>query len=320
MDTNTQSSSYEADERIAARHAVTSADEKWRSLCTQHASTFVAAERRSVSIQKALQELLIEIDNNTKPSVKRVGKALDPEYNSKSSADGGNEGKYDEEDEDEDDEEPIQPASALLADLADKHRLRRRTLMQHSSLLELLELPSLMDACVRSSLYEDALSIAAFANTLERRHLLETQQAAGSTSTSDKKGVDDGEKHQVVDTTEQQSKQGDVVAGVVLEIRRREADLRRMLINRLRLDITMPQCLEVVTALRRLNGVELERRNNNKHLTSGGGASSSVKDYDLEGVHSAMEMRLQVDFLGKQNLVFGNGHSTETRFEMTWNV
>ena len=158
--TNPQSTSsgYEADERIAARHAVTLADEKWRSLCTQHASTFVAAERRQVSVQKALQELLIKIESETKPSVKRVGKALDPNYNSKSSS-GDDEGKYDNE-EDEEDEPPIQPATALLADLAEKHRLRRRTLMQHSSLLELLELPSLMDACVRSSLYEDALSIA----------------------------------------------------------------------------------------------------------------------------------------------------------------
>ena len=161
--TNPQSTSsgYEADERIAARHAVTLADEKWRSLCTQHASTFVAAERRQVSVQKALQELLIKIESETKPSVKRVGKALDPNYNSKSSSgdDVNDEGKYDNE-EDEEDEPPIQPATALLADLAEKHRLRRRTLMQHSSLLELLELPSLMDACVRSSLYEDALSIA----------------------------------------------------------------------------------------------------------------------------------------------------------------
>ena len=269
--------SYEADERVAARYAVNLADEKWRSLCTQHASTFVAAERRSVAIQKSLQELLIEIERETKPSVKRVGKALDPNY-STGQEDG--EGKYDDEDsEEEEDEEPNQPASALLAELAEKHRLRRRTLMQHSSLLELLELPSLMDACVRSSLYEDALSIAGFANALERRHLLETSV--------EKKG---DAKNQTGDDLEQQKK-GDVVAGVVSEIRRREADLRRMLIHRLRQDVTMPQCLEVVTALRRLNGVELERRNNNKS------ASSSSADNDLEGVHAAMEMRLQVDFL-----------------------
>jgi len=279
------SSAYEADERIAARHAVSLADEKWRSLCTQHASTFVAAERRSVAIQKALRELLIEIERETKPSVKRVGRALDPNYSDGGGdADGGYDGE-DGKDSDEGGENgggPVQPASALLADLAEKHRLRRRTLMQHSALLELLELPSLMDACVRSSLYEDALSIAAFANTLERRHLME----GGSSSfgqPSDKKGEG---KDQNEDS--QHKKKGDVVAGVVSEIRRREADLRRMLIHRLRQEVTMPQCLEVVTALRRLNGVELERRNSSK---------SSGADRDLEGVHAAMEMRLQVDFL-----------------------
>ena len=248
---------HDADERVAAKHAVSIAEENWRSLCTQYASTFVAAERRSSDIQSALKELLQEINCNTKPSVKRVGRALDPNY-----AEGDNDDEEDSEGEEEDEDNgPTQPASALLADLAEKHRLRRRTLMQHSSLLELLELPSLMDACVRSSLYEDALSIAGFANTLERRHLMDSS------------------------STEKEVEKQTVVVGVVSEIRRREADLRRMLIHRLRGDVTMPQCLEVVTALRRLNGVELERRNNK----SG--------EHDLEGVHAAMEMRLQVDFL-----------------------
>jgi len=253
--TDISSFNHEADERVAAKHAVSIAEEHWRSLCTQYASTFVAAERRSSDIQSALKELLQEIDCNTKPSVRRVGRALDPNY-----AEGGDDNDDDDDEGDgEEQGEPTQPASALLADLAEKHRLRRRTLMQHSSLLELLELPSLMDACVRSSLYEDALSIAGFANTLEKRHLTESSDKEVGKQT--------------------------VVAGVVSEIRRREADLRRMLIHRLRGDVTMPQCLEVVTALRRLNGVELERRNNK----SG--------EHDLEGVHAAMEMRLQVDFL-----------------------
>lgn len=249
---------HEADERVAVKHAVSIAEENWRSLCTQYASTFVAAERRSSDVQSALKELLQEINCNTKPSVKRVGRALDPNYTEGENDEDDSEG----EERDEEDDEPTQPASALLADLAEKHRLRRRTLMQHSSLLELLELPSLMDACVRSSLYEDALSIAGFANTLERRHLMDSSS-----------------------TTEKEVEKQTVVVGVVSEIRRREADLRRMLIHRLRGDVTMPQCLEVVTALRRLNGVELERRNNK----SG--------EHDLEGVHAAMEMRLQVDFL-----------------------
>lgn len=217
----------------------------------------MAAERRSSDVQSALKELLQEIQVNTKPSVRRVGRALDPNYAEGDNDDDGE----DSEGGEHEDEHLTQPAPALLADLAEKHRLRRRTLMQHSSLLELLELPSLMDACVRSSLYEDALSIAGFANTLERRHLMES-------------------------VSEKEEEKQTVVVGVVSEIRRREADLRRMLIHRLRGDVTMPQCLEVVTALRRLNGVELERRNN-----------KTGEQHDLEGVHAAMEMRLQVDFL-----------------------
>ena len=37
--------------------------------------------------------------------------------------------------------------------------------------MELLEVPQLMDACIRNNLYEEAVEIIAFANTLERRHL-----------------------------------------------------------------------------------------------------------------------------------------------------
>ena len=51
------------------------------------------------------------------------------------------------------------------------HRRNHDTLQLHMQLLELLEVPQLMDACVRNNLYEEALEIAAFANTLQRRHL-----------------------------------------------------------------------------------------------------------------------------------------------------
>ena len=125
---------YEADERLAARHATTLAEESWRSLCTANASTFVAAERRTAQIQRSLKDLLSKIETETKPSTRRVSKALDPKYQPGD----------DDDDEVEKGSDEIKPATELLADLAEKHRLRRRTLMQHSSLLELLELPSLM--------------------------------------------------------------------------------------------------------------------------------------------------------------------------------
>jgi hypothetical protein len=208
-----------------------------------------------------------------------VGCALDPEV------------KYNEEENDYD-EKKIHPASGLLADLVEQHKLRRRTLMQHSSLLELLELPSLMDACVRSSLYEDALSIAAFANTLERRHLMDNR----------------AQKQDAAEEEHPQTR-GMVVVGVISEIRRREADLRRQLIHRLRGDVTMPQCLEVVTALRRLNGVELERKSRGgKASASNSGHCTTDADY-LESVHAAMELRLQVDFLEARDIWLEGGVS-----------
>ena len=53
--TDISSFNHEADELVAAKHAVSIAEENWRSLCTQYASTFVAAERRSSDVQSALK-------------------------------------------------------------------------------------------------------------------------------------------------------------------------------------------------------------------------------------------------------------------------
>eukprot|EP00545_Synedropsis_sp_CCMP1620_P013604 CAMPEP_0119009802 /NCGR_PEP_ID=MMETSP1176-20130426/4611_1 /TAXON_ID=265551 /ORGANISM="Synedropsis recta cf, Strain CCMP1620" /LENGTH=605 /DNA_ID=CAMNT_0006962379 /DNA_START=31 /DNA_END=1848 /DNA_ORIENTATION=- len=203
----------ELDERQVATAALEAAEEQLRSLCATHAGTFVAVERRGASLSLALADLQTRI-KGVEPDVSSVQHSLE---------DGNS-----------------------LADLSEKHRVRRRTLLQHSSLLELLELPSLMDACVRSNLYEEALSIASFANTLERRH---TEKNA-------------------------------VVLRVISQIRSRQSDLRRHLLFRLKQTVTMPQCLEVVTALRRLNSIDLEGQQE-----------------DIDRRHDAMELKLQVDFL-----------------------
>ena len=208
----------DADERIVARAGLEAAEEQLKSLCASHAATFVSVERRGQALESALRDLQSSV-KTVETQVSVAEQALDQEEESENS----------------------------LASLSEKHRVRRRTLLQHSSLLELLELPSLMDACVRSNLYEEALSISAFANTLERRHT---------------------EKNQVVNS-------------VIAQIRSRQADLRRHLLHCLKSYVTMPQCLEIVTALRRLNSIDLERQ----------------AEANLERVHSAMELSLQVDFL-----------------------
>lgn len=140
-----------------------------------------------------------------------------------------------------------------MSNVAERHKMRRRTLLQHSTLLEILEIPSLMDACVRCHLYNEALSLASFCNEVERSH--------------------------------HQSDSSKIIENVVREVRRREVDLRRHLILRLRSELSLPQCLEIVTALRRLNGIEIEREQNRQ-----------VSRDAVEKNHAVTELRLQVDF------------------------
>jgi len=243
MTENSPTLPTDQDERKIAETILKAADDKLQSMCVSHAATFVAVERRGSELSASLKKLITTLDS----SVEGVSKSkLCLEI-------AADEGK-----------------DSTLTTLAEKHRLRRRTLLQHSTLLELLELPSLMDACVRGHLYEEALSIASFANTLERRHLISSPPLLAEGYSSSK---------------------GDqcnpVVANVVNEVRKRELDLRRHLLHRLRSNVTMPQCLEVVTALRRLNGISLEKSS----------LGTSKKKIDLEKVHEVMERRLQVDFL-----------------------
>mmetsp|Transcript_18780 Transcript_18780/g.52471 ORF Transcript_18780/g.52471 Transcript_18780/m.52471 type:complete len:605 (+) Transcript_18780:145-1959(+) len=217
----------DVDERVAAKAGLEAAEEELQSLCASHAGTFVSVERRGRALEVSLEELLTTVQS-VESIVASTQEAL----------------------EQEEEEGPGRARENSLAALSEKHRVRRRTLLQHSSLLELLELPSLMDACVRSNLYEEALSIAAFANTLERRHT---------------------EKNQVV-------------LKVIAQVRSRQSDLRRYLLHSLKNQVTMPECLEIVTALRRLNSIDLER------LQSG-------EKSNVERVFAAMELSLQVDFL-----------------------
>ncbi len=217
----------DVDERLAAKASLEAAEEELQSLCASHAATFVSVERRGRALEESLEELLAKVQS-VESIVTTTQESL----------------------EQEEEEGPGRVRENSLAALSEKHRVRRRTLLQHSSLLELLELPSLMDACVRSNMYEEALSIAAFSNTLERRH----------------------------------TEKNPVVLKVIAQVRSRQSDLRRYLLHSLKKHVTMPECLEIVTALRRLNSIDLER------LRSGDKAN-------VERVFSAMELSLQVDFL-----------------------
>jgi conserved oligomeric Golgi complex subunit 8 len=208
---------------LVEESAVLLAEEELQSLCVTAAPVFVAVQHRHELVQGSL-EALSRLD--TAACVDDATRALDQEQSS-------------------------------LAQLSENHRVRRRTLLQHSSLLELLELPSLMDACVRATQYEEALTICTLANTLEKRH----SGAAGG-----------------------------VVPAVTAQIRARSLDLRRHLLYRLKQNVqNMPACLEVVTALRRLNALDLERSNSQTTDTH-------------ERRHFGLELQLRIDFLEARNV------------------
>lgn len=64
----------------------------------------------------------------------------------------------------------IENFQAYGTQISEAHKRNRQTLEHHGELLELLEIPQLMDTCVRNALYSEALELRHFAHSLLLRH------------------------------------------------------------------------------------------------------------------------------------------------------
>ncbi|KAI7738502.1 hypothetical protein M8C21_000206 [Ambrosia artemisiifolia] len=107
----------------------------------------------------------------------------------------------------------IESAEQIL----EKRKMNQTLLANHSTLLDLLEIPQLMDTCVRNGNYDEALDLEAFVSKLSTMH-----------------------------------PKLPVIQALAAEVRETTKSLLSQLLQKLRSNIQLPECLRIIGYLRRI--------------------------------------------------------------------
>lgn len=160
----------------------------------------------------------------------------------------------------------------------DVHKRNRKTLQHHMQLVELLEIPQLVDACSRNGFHDEALELANFVNGLERRHLL----AAEVRSVDGK--VRGGSS---------------VVQSIVDDVHQTLVTLRLQLLVMFSESIALPKQMSLLATLRKLDCLFIDRQLALERYDNPIMASLSEKQREVlrAQLQQQVESKLQMDYL-----------------------
>lgn len=156
------------------------------------------------------------------------------------------------------------------------HKRNRKTLQHHMQLLELLEVPQLVDACIRTGLLDEALELALFVNNLERRHLLAHEVKTGSES-SPRRGAD-------------------VIQRIVGEVHSLLGQLQQSLLLQLTEVSALPRLILIMATLRKMDSLFIDRLLSLQRFQGSAGQAQSLENVRQNYVQ-ACEAKHQMDFL-----------------------
>lgn len=104
------------------------------------------------------------------------------------------------------------------------------TLQKYPQILEILEIPQLMDTCVRNDYYDEALELVTYCKRLERKFSLPTTKLSSTTSS-----------------------QIPIISTIVNDVRLSLEYMLEQLINQLQTNIQLPACLRIMGFIRRMD-------------------------------------------------------------------